>query len=61
MAETRGFAKQIKPLLLAGRAFSLANMLAIRCISGTARTADYLGPVVAMATGSGAVHGSIFG
>jgi len=48
-------------LLLAGPALSLPNMLAIRSIMGTARTAVYVALVVVMATLSGLIYGSIFG
>ncbi len=47
-------------LLLAGPALSLPNMLAIRSIMGTARTAVYVALVVVMATVSGLIYGSIF-
>jgi uncharacterized membrane protein YraQ (UPF0718 family) len=48
-------------LLLAGPALSLPNMLAIRSIMGTARTAVYVALVVVMATTSGLIYGTIFG
>lgn len=45
-------------LLLAGPALSLPNMLAIRSIMGTERTAVYVALVVVMATLSGIAYGS---
>ncbi len=46
-------------LLLAGPALSLPNMLVIRSIMGTARTAVYISVVVVMATASGFFFGFI--
>ena len=47
-------------LLLAGPALSLPNMLVIKKVIGTKKTAIYVGLVVIMATGSGIIYGSIF-
>jgi len=46
-------------LLLAGPALSLPNMLVIRSVMGTRKTATFLGLVVTMATVSGMIFGSI--
>ena len=48
-------------LLLAGPALSLPNMLVLRSIMGTAKTAVYVTLVVVMATTSGVIFGSFFG
>lgn len=47
-------------LLLAGPALSLPNMLVIRSVMGTKRTAVFVGLVVLMATLSGMIYGSVF-
>lgn len=47
-------------LLLAGPAVSLPNMLVIRSIMGTKKTATYVTLVVIMATVSGMIYGSLF-
>ena len=47
-------------LLLAGPSLSLPNMLVIRKIMGTQKTVVYVSLVVAMATISGLLYGSIF-
>lgn len=47
-------------LLLAGPALSLPNMLVIRSIMGTKKTAVYISLVVAMATISGIIFGNYF-
>jgi hypothetical protein len=47
-------------LLLAGPALSLPNMLVIRCVMGTKKTAVYVLLVVIMATVSGLIYGSVF-
>jgi len=47
-------------LLLAGPALSLPNMLVIRSVLGTKKTAVYVGLVVVMSTLAGWVFGSIF-
>jgi len=46
-------------LLLAGPALSLPNMLVIRSVLGTRKTATFVGLVVIMATASGAVFGAL--
>jgi uncharacterized membrane protein YraQ (UPF0718 family) len=48
-------------LLLAGPALSLPNMLVIRSVMGTARTAAFVCLVVAMATVSGMIFGAVCG
>ena len=48
-------------LLLAGPALSLPNMLVIRSVIGTQKTAVYVALVVVMATFSGLIYGSFFG
>ena len=48
-------------LLLAGPALSLPNMLVIRSVLGTKKTAVYVLLVVVMATVSGVLYGAIFG
>ncbi|MFO8007688.1 MAG: permease [Candidatus Brocadiia bacterium] len=48
-------------LLLAGPALSLPNMLVIRSVLGTKKTAVYVSLVVAMATISGMIYGAVFG
>jgi len=48
-------------LLLAGPALSLPNMLVIRSIMGTKKTLVFICLVVAMATLSGIIFGSLFG
>ncbi|MBN2543150.1 permease [bacterium] len=48
-------------LLLAGPALSLPNMLVIRSIMGTKKTAVFILLVVLMATITGIIYGSIFG
>jgi len=48
-------------LLLAGPALSLPNMLVIRSVIGTAKTAVYVGLVVAFSTLAGIVYGAIAG
>jgi uncharacterized membrane protein YraQ (UPF0718 family) len=47
-------------LLLAGPALSLPNMLVIRGVIGTQKTAVYVSLVVIMATISGLIYGSLF-
>lgn len=47
-------------LLLAGPALSLPNMLVLRSVLGTRKTAVYVALVVVMATLSGLVYGSLF-
>jgi len=47
-------------LLLAGPALSLPNMLVIRSVMGTRKTVVFCSLVVAMATISGMIYGSIF-
>jgi uncharacterized membrane protein YraQ (UPF0718 family) len=48
-------------LLLAGPALSLPNMLVIRSVIGTKKTIAFTALVVAMATISGLIYGSLFG
>ncbi len=48
-------------LLLAGPALSLPNMLVIRSVIGTKKTAVFTALVVFMATISGIIYGSLFG
>ena len=48
-------------LLLSGPALSLPNMLVIRSVIGTKKTAVYVSLVVVMATLSGILFGSLFG
>ena len=48
-------------LLLAGPALSLPNMLVIRSVIGTKKTAVYVSLVVVMATASGILYGLLFG
>ncbi len=48
-------------LLLAGPALSLPNMLVIRSVMGTKKTAAFVGLVVVMATISGIIFGRYFG
>ncbi len=48
-------------LLLAGPALSLPNMLVIRSVLGTRKTAVYVLLVVVMATASGLIFGALFG
>jgi uncharacterized membrane protein YraQ (UPF0718 family) len=47
-------------LLLAGPALSLPNMLVIRSVMGTARTAVYVLLVIVMATICGTIFGRIY-
>ncbi len=47
-------------LLLAGPALSLPNMLVIRGVMGTKRTAVYVGLVVVLSTCAGLVYGAFF-
>ena len=47
-------------LLLAGPALSLPNMLVIRSVMGTEKTIVFVSLVIAMATISGLIYGSIF-
>jgi uncharacterized membrane protein YraQ (UPF0718 family) len=47
-------------LLLAGPSLSLPNMLVIRNVMGTQKTAVYVVLVVVMATISGLIYGSLF-
>jgi uncharacterized membrane protein YraQ (UPF0718 family) len=47
-------------LLLAGPALSLPNMLVIRKVIGTRKTAVYVLLVVIMSTISGMIYGSLF-
>jgi uncharacterized membrane protein YraQ (UPF0718 family) len=47
-------------LLLAGPALSLPNMLVLRSILGTKKTAVYVLLVVVMATATGKIYGSWF-
>lgn len=65
--QSRGFAKQILPLLfwgvlvsgflLAGPALSLPNMLVIRSVLGTTKTAVFVSLVIVMATLTGILYG----
>ena len=48
-------------LLLAGPALSLPNMLVIRSVLGTKKTAVFIGLAIAMATLSGMLYGTFFG
>ncbi len=48
-------------LLLAGPALSLPNMLVIRSVMGTRRTAVYVTLVVVLATATGLLYGNLFG
>jgi len=48
-------------LLLAGPALSLPNMLVIRSVMGTKKTAAFVGLVIVMATISGIIFGRYFG
>jgi uncharacterized membrane protein YraQ (UPF0718 family) len=48
-------------LLLAGPALSLPNMLVIRSVIGTRKTAVFVGLVIVMATISGIIFGAIWG
>ena len=47
-------------LLLAGPALSLPNMLVIRSVMGTKKTAVYVGLVVVMSTIAGVLYGGLF-
>jgi len=47
-------------LLLAGPAISIPNMLVIRSVIGTKKTAVYVGLVIIMATISGLIYGTLF-
>ena len=47
-------------LLLAGPALSLPNMLVIRSVMGTKKTAAFVGLVIVMATISGMIFGHYF-
>ena len=47
-------------LLLSGPAVSLPNMLVIRSVIGTKKTAVYIGLVVLLSTGAGWIYGSLF-
>ena len=47
-------------LLLAGPALSLPNMIVIRSVIGTQKTAVYVSLVVVMATITGLMYGSLF-
>ncbi len=47
-------------LLLAGPALSLPNMLVIRSVLGTKKTAAFVGLVVVMATAAGLLYGTLF-
>jgi len=47
-------------LLLAGPALSLPNMLVIRGVMGSQKTAVYVTLVIIMATISGLIYGSLF-
>jgi hypothetical protein len=47
-------------LLLAGPALSLPNMLVIRSIMGTQKTAVFVALVIVMATLSGLIFGALF-
>lgn len=47
-------------LLLAGPALSLPNMLVIRSVIGTQKTIVYVSLVIAVATISGFIYGSLF-
>ena len=47
-------------LLLAGPALSLPNMLVIRSVLGTLKTAVYTVLVVALSTLAGLVYGALF-
>lgn len=48
-------------LLLAGPALSLPNMLVIRSVMGTKKTLVFVGLVIAMATLSGMIFGTLYG
>jgi uncharacterized membrane protein YraQ (UPF0718 family) len=48
-------------LLLAGPALSLPNMLVIRSVMGTKKTAVFVTLVVIMATVSGMIYGALLG
>jgi hypothetical protein len=48
-------------LLLAGPALSLPNMLVIRSVLGTCKTAAYVALVVVMATLAGELYGALVG
>ena len=48
------------PLLLAGPALSLPNMLVIRSIMGTQKTLVFVSLVIVMATLSGLIYGAMF-
>lgn len=48
------------PLLLAGPALSLPNMLVIRTIMGTQKTLVYCALVVVMATFTGYLYGQLW-
>jgi len=58
--ESWGFTRQIMPLLLAGPALSLPNMLVIRTIMGTQKTLVYCTLVVVMATLTGYLYGQLW-
>jgi uncharacterized membrane protein YraQ (UPF0718 family) len=47
-------------LLLAGPALSLPNMLVLRSVMGTKKTAVYVALVIVMATASGLIYGALF-
>jgi uncharacterized membrane protein YraQ (UPF0718 family) len=46
-------------LLLAGPALSLPNMLGIRSVMGTQKTAVFVSLVIVMATASGMIYGML--
>jgi hypothetical protein len=47
-------------LLLAGPALSLPNMLVIRTVMGTKKTAVFVSLVIVLATGCGYLYGALF-
>jgi uncharacterized membrane protein YraQ (UPF0718 family) len=47
-------------LLLAGPALSLPNMLVIRSVIGTKKTAVFVGLVVVLSTAAGIIYGALF-
>ncbi len=53
------FAKQILPLLLGGVALSLPNMLVIRSVLGTRKTAAFVALVVLLSTAAGVIYGAV--
>ena len=58
------FALRLGPalaLLLSGPALSLPNMLVIRSVIGTKKTAVFVVLVIVMATATGIIYGAVFG